>query len=166
MASPTRWTWVWVNSGRWWWTGRPGVLWFMASQRVGHDWATELNWTELRLGWISFLGIVLFIPLWPSSQRNYFHCLHAPVWKPLSASLLTVWGILEVTLSMWQALVGPFDQLAVGWVVIWPVPSWHSEIYSYPPVGSCQPCLLSSSFLVPSFLFMGLGASSFYFALL
>ena len=39
--------WVWVNSGRWWWTGRPGVLRFMGSQRVGHDWATELNWSEL-----------------------------------------------------------------------------------------------------------------------
>ena len=39
---------VWVNSGSWWWTGRPGVLWFMGSQRVGHDWATErINWTEL-----------------------------------------------------------------------------------------------------------------------
>ena len=47
MASPTRWTWVWVNSGSWWQTGRPGVLWFMGSQRVGHDWATELNWTKL-----------------------------------------------------------------------------------------------------------------------
>ena len=46
MASPTRWTWVWVNSGSWWWTGRPGVLRFMGSQRIGHDWATELNWTE------------------------------------------------------------------------------------------------------------------------
>ena len=45
MASPTRWTLVWVHSGSWWWTGRPGVLWFMGSQRVGHDWATELNWT-------------------------------------------------------------------------------------------------------------------------
>ena len=46
MASPTWWTWVWVwvNSGSWWWTGKPGVLWFMGSQRVGHDWATELNW--------------------------------------------------------------------------------------------------------------------------
>ena len=43
MASPTQWTWVWVNSGSWWWTGRPGVLWFMALQRVGHDWVTELN---------------------------------------------------------------------------------------------------------------------------
>ena len=45
MASPTRWTWVWVNSGSWWWTGRPGVLRFMGSQRVRHNWATELNWT-------------------------------------------------------------------------------------------------------------------------
>ena len=44
MASRTRWTWVSVNSGRWWWTGRPGVLRFMGSQRVGHDWVTELNW--------------------------------------------------------------------------------------------------------------------------
>ena len=43
MASLTQWTWVWVNSRSWWWTGRPGVLWFMRSQRVGHDWATELN---------------------------------------------------------------------------------------------------------------------------
>ena len=40
-------TWLWVNSRSWWWTGRPGVLWFMESQRVGHDWAPELNWTEL-----------------------------------------------------------------------------------------------------------------------
>ena len=46
MTSLTRWTWVSVNSGSWWWTGRPGVLRFMGSQRVGHDWATELNWTE------------------------------------------------------------------------------------------------------------------------
>ena len=47
MASPTWWAWVWVNSGSLWWTGRPGVLWFMGLQRVGHDWVTELNWTEL-----------------------------------------------------------------------------------------------------------------------
>ena len=47
MASPTQWTWVWMNSGSWWWSGRPGMLQSMGSQRVGHDWATELNWTEL-----------------------------------------------------------------------------------------------------------------------
>ena len=44
MASLTWWTWVWVKSGSWWWTGRPGVLRFMGSQRVGHDWATDLVW--------------------------------------------------------------------------------------------------------------------------
>ena len=44
MPPPTRWTWVWVNSGSWWWTGGPGVLRFMGSHRVGHDWANELNW--------------------------------------------------------------------------------------------------------------------------
>ena len=49
MASLTRWTWIWVNSGSWWWTGRPGVLRFIGLQRVGHDWATELNWTELHI---------------------------------------------------------------------------------------------------------------------
>ena len=49
MASLTQWTWVWVSSGRWRRTGKPGVLKFMGSQRVGHDWATELNWTELSL---------------------------------------------------------------------------------------------------------------------
>jgi len=50
MASLTRWTWVWVNSGSCWWTGRPGVLQFMGSQRVGHNWATELNW-RLKESW-------------------------------------------------------------------------------------------------------------------
>ena len=45
MVSPTQWTWVWVNFGSWQWTGRPGMLQSIGSQRVGHDWATELNWT-------------------------------------------------------------------------------------------------------------------------
>ena len=48
MASLTQWTWVWVGSRNWWWTGRPGLLWFMGLKRVRHDWATELNWTELK----------------------------------------------------------------------------------------------------------------------
>ena len=43
MASLTQWIWVWVNSRSWWWTGRPGVLQSVGSQRVGHNWATELN---------------------------------------------------------------------------------------------------------------------------
>ena len=51
MGSPTQWAWVWLNSRSWWWTGRPGVLQSMGSQRVGHDWAIELivcsmDWRE------------------------------------------------------------------------------------------------------------------------
>ena len=46
MASPTQWTWIWVNSRSWQWTGRPGVLQSMRLQRVRHDWVTELNWTD------------------------------------------------------------------------------------------------------------------------
>ena len=49
MALLTQWTWVWVNSRSWWWTGRPGLLQSMGSQRIGHHWATELNWTEYRV---------------------------------------------------------------------------------------------------------------------
>ena len=52
MASPTQWTWIWVNSGSWWWTGRPGMLQSMGSQRIGHNWVTELNRSE----WMDFPG--------------------------------------------------------------------------------------------------------------
>ena len=48
-ASPTWWTWVSVVSGSWWWTGKPGMLQYMGSQRAGHDWVTELNWSECDL---------------------------------------------------------------------------------------------------------------------
>ena len=62
MASPTQWTWVWLNSRSWWWTGRPGVLQSMGLQRVGHDWVTELNWTERipecpQKWWVLMLGL-------------------------------------------------------------------------------------------------------------
>ena len=63
MASPTRRTWVWVNSGIWWWIGRPGVLQSLGSQRVGHDWATELNWTDVVLSSV------------PSCEVRYYYCL-------------------------------------------------------------------------------------------
>ena len=56
MVSLTQWTWVWVNYRSWWWTGRPGVLQSMGSQRVGHNWLTELNWTELNWCLMQYLG--------------------------------------------------------------------------------------------------------------
>ena len=62
MASPTQWTWVSVNSGSCWWTGRPGVLQATRSQRVRHNWVTELNWDYIVHGivyvqileWVAF----------------------------------------------------------------------------------------------------------------
>ena len=63
----TWWTWVWVNSGSCWWTGRPGVLWFMGSQGVRHNWATELNWTTPTVA----------VPVW-SMAINSLTCLRLP----------------------------------------------------------------------------------------
>ena len=77
MASPTRWTWVWVDSGSWWWTGRPGVLQFMGSQRVGHDWATELNWIELMHYLIELYHISSQKPSGKPCSAFYFS-IHSP----------------------------------------------------------------------------------------
>ena len=66
MASPTQWTWVWVNSGSWWWTGRPGVLRFMGLQRVGRDW-TELNDDKSQtviLGLVALIYAIVSTILW------------------------------------------------------------------------------------------------------
>ena len=61
MASRTQWTWVWVNSGSWWWTGRPGVLWFMS--RKESDTTERLNWTDDKyplLSWFNFMITLAF----------------------------------------------------------------------------------------------------------
>ena len=68
MASPTQWIWVWVNSGSWWWTRRPGVLQFMGwqSRTWLNDWVTELNGTENYYVCAQLLGCIwLFVRLWP-----------------------------------------------------------------------------------------------------
>ena len=72
MASPTQWTWVWVDSGSWWWTGRPGVLQFIGSQRVGHNWVTELNWTEYS---IVYMYHNFFIHSLVNGHLGCFHVL-------------------------------------------------------------------------------------------
>ena len=55
MTSPAQWTWVWINPGSWWWTGRRVMLQYMGPQSIGHNWATELNWTESGWRWWSVL---------------------------------------------------------------------------------------------------------------
>ena len=74
MASPTRWTWVWVCSKSWWWTGRPGVLWSMRWQRVTTE---RLNWTE---SYIRSLIHSEFIFVYGVRECSDFVLLHVAVW--------------------------------------------------------------------------------------
>ena len=96
MASPTQWTWVWVNSRSWWWTGRPGVLQFMGSQRVRHDWVTELNWIVHLLipseafTWMKLSFVASQLAMRKSLQvsRNSFPCDPQPLlWREMLRSL-------------------------------------------------------------------------------
>ena len=82
MASPTQWTWVSVNSRGWWWTGRPGVLRFMGSQRVGHDWATELNLYLLQIFSLKVWHVFSFS--WHYLSQSSFKFLKSPDYWNLS----------------------------------------------------------------------------------
>ena len=95
MASPSRWTWVWVNSGSWWWTGRPGMLRFMGSQRVGHDWVTELNWyyilpfltVDIYKRWAHYLFIFADFNTWATATcSNNSPVMFFEAFKVLSVS--------------------------------------------------------------------------------
>ena len=89
MASPTPWTWVWVNSRSGWWTGRPGVLQFMGSQTVGHDWATELNLSSNNLShlWLKITRIYLTVLEAKSLKSRCWGNSLAVQWWELHASI-------------------------------------------------------------------------------
>ena len=101
MALLTRWTWVWVNSGSWWWTGRPGVLQFMGSQRVGHDWATELNWTKLmEVLWFYIRSCHLQTDSFSSSFRIWIHFISfPPTWFIWLGLLVSCWIVMGKVVS-------------------------------------------------------------------
>ena len=105
MASPTRWTWVWVNSRGWWRTGKPGMLWFMGSQRIGHDWAMERNWTEGYAGSIRWSSEV---PLIRQSSAGQSHLHHYTLGFPLKTSILQGQkGLFQAVLLWWNSLEYP-----------------------------------------------------------
>ena len=87
MAWPTQCTWVWVNSESWWWTGRTGVLQFMGLQRVRHNWATELNWTE----WASLVAQT--VKNLPAMWETWVHALGCE--DPLEKGKATHSSILD-----------------------------------------------------------------------
>ena len=82
MASLTQWTWVWVNSRSWWWTGRCGVLQSMVSQRVGHDWATELKWI------LKFYYFSCLLKLWFSYKQEFSLIRYEVTLKSVKFSML------------------------------------------------------------------------------
>ena len=111
MASPTQWTWFWVNSGSWWWTGRPGVLLSMGSQRVRHDWVTELNWTEVsaRLPHGDDWGLC-WSCVTTQRVRELFAQSCPALCDPMDSSPLgsSVHGILQARILEWVAM--PFSR--------------------------------------------------------
>ena len=87
MASLTQWTWVCVNSRSWWWTGRPGTLRFMGSQRVGHDWATELHVKKFADSTLNVrVNIHITIEVW--KYLSHKHPFSESYWRMSSAK----WG--------------------------------------------------------------------------
>ena len=98
MASLTQWPWVLVDSGSWWWTAMPGVLQFMGSQRVRHDWVTEMNWTEITvdrisenlffLFWFTNKIIIAFCYKPKHLFLNFFILLNSQIWLHLKINIL------------------------------------------------------------------------------
>ena len=131
MASLTQWTWVCISSRSWWWTGRPGVLWFVKSQRVRHDWATELNWTGKTIALtrqtfvIKVMSLLvnmlsrLVIAFLPRSKHLLISWLQSP-----SAVILEPKEIKSVTVSIVSAsicheVMGPDAMILIfeSWVL-------------------------------------------------
>ena len=112
-----RWTWVRVSSGSWWWAGKPGVLQFMGSQWVGHDWATELNWTEFK---ISFL--------FPRESSPF---------NVISGWLMRSLSLLHFVWLPSQYLIKKNFQLSLFYS------EYPQEPFDNDPVYSCLSCLLT-----------------------
>ena len=96
MSSLTQWTWVWVSSGSWWWTGKPGMLQSMVLQRVRHNWVTELKWT----------GDKVSFTLHPNGYRTI---LGEPYLQVIASAMSS-----KVTLSFWNT-----GSLWVVWHMMW-----------------------------------------------
>ena len=104
MASLTQWTWVWVGSRSWWWTGRPGVLQSMGSQRVGHNWATELN----PISW-NCVSRSQPIPLHTTEPWGLMGCqLYSDIYLQGSFWCLGTWNQKMVSISLPSTFSSPY----------------------------------------------------------
>ena len=105
MASPTQWTWVWVNPGSWWWTGRLGMLQSMGSQRVRHNWVTGLTWTESKISLIC--SIYQFPWCKYSSMTNARYqqdTKKCKVWRRLHTWLLCILSAIPI-ISLFLSII-------------------------------------------------------------
>ena len=127
MASLTQWTWVWVNSRSQWWTGRLGVLQSMGSQRVRHDWETELNWTTRPPGnslvcSTVCLSYCLFCFFYISEAPNPVleHCLWLRNAPGVEQMQIPRFGTRTVRLRLQEITVGsPRARTQVFWSLVW-----------------------------------------------
>ena len=108
MASLTWWTWVWVSSRSWWWTGRPGVLQSMGLQRVRQDWVTELNWTQLKV-----------------TSANTWLTLFSVLYRINSSWLLITTACCCLVVKLCPSLCNPWT---TGLITCYYSPHWASQV--------------------------------------
>ena len=141
MTSPTQWTWVWVNSGSWWWTGRPGVLQSIGSQRVGHDWVTELKWI-LNISCHSLLASRVSAER-SAVKRMGFHlyvtcCFSLAAFNILSLCLVFVslismcLGVFLLGFILYRSLWASWTWLTIFFSLLEKFSTISSKIFSYP----------------------------------
>ena len=114
MASLTQWTWVWVDSGSWWWARRPGVLWFMGSQIVRHDWATEMSWLNVSqcstYGFSHDFFILKEISHWEGQSSLVAARIRCKKKKKSENFYCHLWWLLCVLVAqLWLTLCDPMD---------------------------------------------------------
>ena len=167
MASPTQLTWIWVNFGSWWWTGRPGVLRFMGSQRVGQDWATELYWVYICHCYCLNSSHPLLPPVYPQVHSLCLHLHPFPVNRLISTIFLD--SIYMHCCCFWvtqsyPALCNPMDWSMTGFSVLHHLPVCSD---SCPLSQWCHPNISSSvapfSFCLQSFPTSGSFSMSQFF---
>ena len=99
MASLTWRTWVWASFRSWWWTGKPGVLQFIGSQRVGHDWVTELNW---RFCHSDITPIDILRTRFPYFSLCIRVCVYIYIYIYIKIRDLNCYFIMDWTLYFWM----------------------------------------------------------------
>ena len=127
MASLTQWTWVWASSGSWWWTGKPSVLQSMGSQRVRHNWATELNWTDAYVWCLFFSFKFELLVYWQNKQwplRNT-HWLYSSLTKILVG--------FPLLLSIKCRFLSTASKTLLDLVSSQPHLLWHSYPHAFQP---------------------------------